>query len=468
MNRLLAATAIAMSILTPSFAQGDPTLRLLIQQNGRGLVTEERALDLPKGNGQVVLPDLPSSLEAQTMQVRSQSAPRGLRVLDLVLDAEPLTQSALLRRHVGKMVALVLPDGKTRDGRVQKQGTVLSAEEPPIFLVEGKVYAGPVEAVIYPELPNGLSARPSLGMTVDNSGPARQTLELSYLTRGLSWTMDYVLVLNSSGDSAQLSGWVTLTNRSGRDFHNARVELLAGETNAIAPPLQARGFASVAKYDVSTAQESAENTESEEIFEHHLYRLRRPVTLANQQSRQTRLFESTTIPVTRRIVGTYNALPSGHEEIPLKQKLDVMLAFRNTEAKGLGMPLPDGALRAFQDDGGTRRLVGETKMDRLAVGGSADLRLGRAFDLNVERVATEFEKTGKNSFRGAWELRVSNAKKQTQRIVLRERLPGKWKIENANAKWTKPSAGVAEFVLDVPPTREGNPMVVTYGFSTEM
>lgn len=468
MNRLLAAAAITMCILIPSFAQGDPSLRLVIQQNGRGLVTEERALDLPKGKGQVVLPDLPSSLEAQTMQVRSKNTARGFKVLDLVLDAEPLTQSALLRRHVGKTVMLVLPDGKTRDGRVQKQGAVLSAEEPPIFLVEGKVYAGPVEAVIYPELPSGLSARPSLGLSIENSGPARQTLELSYLTRGLSWTMDYVLVMNAGGDSAQVSGWVTLTNRSGRDYHNAHVELLAGETSDIAPPMQPRAYAAMAKYDVGAGADTVENAASEEMFEHHLYTLRRPVSLSNQQSRQTRLFESATIPVTKKIIGNFNALPSGREAAPLKQKLDVTLSFRNTEAKGLGMPLPDGVLRAFQDDGGARRLVGETRMDRLPIGGEADLRLGRAFDLNVERVATEFEKTGKNSFRGAWELRVSNAKKQTQRIVLRERFTGKWKIENASAKWTKPSAGVAEFVLDVPPTRDGKPMVVTYGFSTEL
>lgn len=468
MNCRIAAVLFALialsAALPPAQAQGRNALRLVVQQNGQALVSEERALDLPKGAGQVVLPGLPAAIEAQTMQVRSLGASRGLKVLDLALDAEPLTQAALLRRHVGKQVELVLPDGMTRDGRVRKQATVLSAEEPPVFLVDGRVYAGPVEAVSYPELPAGLSARPSLVMNVENSGPARQTIELCYLTRELNWSMDYVLVMNADGDSAQLSGWVTLSNRSGRDYDNAEVELLAGETRANARPMLARAYAADAAFEAKGASDA----DSEEVFEHHLYRLKRPVTLANQQSRQTRLFESATIPVSRKLVGRASAMPAGREAEPIKQKLDVVLSFRNTEALGLGLPLPSGTLRAFQAAGSSRRMVGEARLDRVAVGSMAELRMGQAFDLNVERVATAYEKTGKSSYKGAWELRVFNARKRPQRIVLQEQLPGKWRIEGASAKWTKTSAGVAEFVLDVPPTRDGKPLVVTYGFSTDL
>lgn len=465
MKRLVTAMILLMTPLVPALAQADNALRLVVQQNGQSLVSEERELPLPKGRGQVVLPDLPETIEAQTMQVRSQSAPNALKVLDLALDAEPLTQAALLRRHVGKSVDLVLPDGKTRDGRTQKQATVLSAKEPPVFLVDGRVYAGPVEAVIYPELPTGLSARPGLVMNVENTGAARQTIELCYLARELSWTMDYMLVMDGDGDRAQLSGWVTLNNRSGRDFKNAKVELLAGETRDNSRPVLARAYASAAKLDGAEAYDDADGGE---VFEHHLYRLKRPVTLFNQQSRQTKLFESANIPLSRKLIGRASAMPSGRETDPIKQKLDVVLSFRNTEALGLGLPLPSGTLRAFQEDGRARRMVGETRLDRVAVGSMAELRLGRAFDLNVERIANAYEKTGKNSYRGAWELRIFNAKKHSQRIVLQEQLPGKWKIESASSKWTKPSAGVAEFVLDVPPTRDGKPVVVTYAFSTEL
>jgi hypothetical protein len=208
--------------------------------------------------------------------------------------------------------------------------------------------------------------------------------------------------------------------------------------------------------------------EDEALFEYHTYRLKRPVTLANQQSRQIKLFESAAIPVTRRLVGRAQALPMGRETGPAQQKLDVVLSFRNTQAQGLGLALPKGALRALEDDGEARHFLGEAPLDRVPAGATAEVRLGQAFDLNVERVATVMEKTGKNSWRGAWELRITNAKKQAQRIVLQEQIPGKWKVEEVSQKWSKPSAGVLEFAVDVPPTGDGEPLVLKYSFNTEL
>lgn len=462
MNKLL--VVLAAIILTPSslMAQGSELIRLVIQQNGQALVSEQRTLALPKGAGQIVLPNLPSSLEAQTLQVQSKTAPSSLEIKDFALDTEILSPSTLLRRHVGRQVMLILPDGKTRDGRIQKEATVLSTDEAPLFLVDGRVYSGPVESISYPEFPENLGPKPRLTMNLVNTGPARHTLELCYLAQEIGWSMDYVLTLNKAGSSALLSGWATLSNRSGRDFKNAQVELLAGEPRTEhAMPMRAFAGKAALMADSAPAQ-------SQELFEYHLYRLPKPLTLADQQSRQTQLFESATIPVTRKLLGRANALPSGREADPVKQNLDVLLSFRNSSALGLGAPMPKGTLRAFQKDGESRHFIGAANLDRTAVGSQAELRLGQAFDLGVERVVTDFEKTGKSSYRVAWELRISNAKKQSQQIVLQEQILGKWKVENASQKWTKASANVLEFVVDVPPSTEGKPLLLKYSFNTEL
>lgn len=455
---------LAALILVPASleARGSEQLRLVIQQNGQSLVNEQRTLELPKGAGQVFLPDLPTSLEAQTLHVRSLTSPKNFKIQDLALDDELLTPSTLLRRHIGKQVTLILPDGKTRDGRIQKEATVLSTDEAPLFLVEGRVYSGPVEAVIYPSLPDGLASKPRLSLNVVNSGPARQTLELTYLAREISWRMDYVLTMNKAASSALLSGWASIVNRSGRDFRNADIELLAGEPRSERPAL-ARSFAGDAMIMAKAAP-----ADSEELFEYHIYRLKKSISLANQQSRQTQLFESATIPVTRKLLGRSNALPSGREADPQKQKLDVLVSFRNTSALSLGAPLPKGTLRAFQEQDEARHFLGEALLERTAVGSVVELRLGQVFDVNVERVVTDFEKTGKNSYRAAWELRITNAKKENQKIVLQEQIPGKWKIESSSGKWSKASANVLEFAVDVPHTTDGAPLVLKYAFTTEL
>lgn len=460
---LMALLALALTS-TSMAAQGSEHLRLVVQQNGQTLVNEQRSLTLPKGAGQVILPNLPTSLEAQTLQVRSKSSPKELKILDLAFDGELLTPSTLLRRYIDKQVTLILPDGKTRDGRNQKEATVLSTEETPLFLVEGRVYSGPVEAIIYPELPDGLTSRPRLSLNVLNSGPAKQTLELTYLAREISWRMDYVLTMNKAATSALVSGWATILNRSGRDFVNADIELLAGEPRSERPML---GRAYAADTMMMAKAENVASSE-EELFEYHLYRLKKPLSIANQQSRQTQLLESATVPISRKLIGRSNALPSGREAAPLKQRLDVVLSFRNASALGLGSPLPKGTMRVFQEQGEARHFLGEAPLERTAVGSMVELRIGQAFDVNVERVVTDFEKTGKNSYRAAWELRITNAKKDTQRIVLQEQIPGKWKVESASVKWTKASANVLEFQVDVPHTEEEKPLLLKYAFSTEM
>lgn len=459
------ATILTLAFSTAALGGQSPSpARLVIQQNGQTLVSEERVMNIAKGAAQLVLPDLPTTMDAQTLQVRSKTSPNGLDILDLALDDEILSPSTLLRRHVGKQVTLILPDGKTRDGRIQKEATVLSTEEAPLFLVEGRVYSGPVEAVIYPGVPEGLASRPRLSLNAHNSGPARQTLELTYLAREISWRMDYVLTLDKAGGNGLLSGWATLTNRSGKDFPGALVELLAGEprTERAIPTRAAFGA------DSMLMAKAASMPNSEELFEYHLYRLKRPVSLANQQSRQTQLFQSATIPVSRKLLGRAGALPSGREAEPQKQNLEVVLSFRNTSALGLGSPLPKGTLRAFQTEGEAKHLLGEAPLAHTAVGSMVELRLGQAFDLTVERVVTDFEKTGKNSYRAAWELRISNAKNKTQQIVLQEQIPGKWKVESATAKWTKASANVLEFRVDVPAQTEDKPLVLKYAFTTEL
>ncbi|MBA4356615.1 MAG: hypothetical protein C0405_02690, partial [Desulfovibrio sp.] len=218
MKYLLLAVALLVVFPTQVSAQETRKVRLVVQQNGQALVSELRSLTLPKGAGTVLLPDLPTTIDPQTLQVRSRTAPRDLVVRDLTLDDDLLSPSNLLRKHLGQKVQLILPDGKSRDGRIRKEATLLSTDEAPVFLIDGAVYVGPYDAILYPELPPGLSARPRLSLTVDNSGPLRQDIDLTYMAREISWRMDYVLAMNTAATSARLSGWVTLQNRSGQDF----------------------------------------------------------------------------------------------------------------------------------------------------------------------------------------------------------------------------------------------------------
>ncbi len=66
-------------------------------------------------------------------------------------------------------------------------------------------------------------------------------MEASYLTRGVSWSTDYVLQLDPRGERAGLQAWVSIDNRSGGAFADARLLLVAGEINQVASRSRRRG-----------------------------------------------------------------------------------------------------------------------------------------------------------------------------------------------------------------------------------
>lgn len=467
--KILTFVLLAISLLpTKVWAVERYSIHMVVQQNGQALVNEMRALTLPSGVGTIALPNLPSSLIANTLQVRAVS-PGDLAIQGTSLTVGILNSGSLLNAYLGKQVTIVVPDGKTRDGRIPKTATVLSTQEPALFLVDGQVYSGPVDAVLYPAIPAALTAQPQVSLDFLNSGPARQKVDISYMAREIGWSMDYVLRINKNATSGLLSGWVTLTNKSGKDFDKATVALLAGDPNSVATTRDTMSLASpvMARAVFKAGNEIEESTMGDALFEYHIYRLKHPVSLADNQSRRVELFKSATVPLTRKLLGTAQALPYNQPSEPIKQTLEVTLSFRNTEASGLGLALPKGTVRALQEDDGARYALGAESWGHIPVGAPVRVRLGKVFDVNVERVMTEYEKTGKNSYRVTWELRITNAKKEAQRVTLQEQIPGKWKVESASQKWTKASAGALEFEVNVPPTGDGEPFALKYTFRTE-
>ena len=61
-----------------------------------------------------------------------------------------------------------------------------------------------------------LVAVPTLIWDVENRETAAQNVEASYLTAGMNWRADYVLLVNADDTKGDLQGWVTLTNGSAR------------------------------------------------------------------------------------------------------------------------------------------------------------------------------------------------------------------------------------------------------------
>ena len=181
-----------------------------------------------------------------------------------------------------------------------EDATVLSVAEGQVVLKIGdRIEVTPPGRLVYSAVPANLRERPTLVVKLASQQAGDVPVDLSYLTRGLSWSADYVAELSPDEKTLNLNGWVTLTNMSGIAYNDAKLQLVAGEVNQYQPRMPPMPMLeAMARRRHACAQKMA----SEAAFEYHLYSLDRPTTLKENQTKQVALLARGVIPVEKQYV----------------------------------------------------------------------------------------------------------------------------------------------------------------------
>jgi hypothetical protein len=274
-------------------------------------------------------------------------------------------------------------------------------------------------------------------------------VEASYLAGKLSWSSDYVLTVARDDKTADLDGWVTLTNGSGTSFRNARLQLVAGDLNRVRQVL-GRLMADEALQERSAPAASM----SQEAFsEYHLYTLGRKTTINNNETKQVSMLGGTGVPVRKRYVVDGQAFyyrNAQHPGSPLKDVVQVYYQFKNEARAGLGMPMPAGVVRVYQSDSsGGLQFAGENRIDHTPKDETLNLKIGNAFDVVAERKQVDFEKIAPNVYEVEYEVTLRNHKASPIAIEVNEPIGGTWRVLHSTHEWTKTDAWAAQFVVSV-------------------
>ncbi len=422
------------------------SLSLAVYGEGRVLVCEVRSMNLPKA-GEVVFTGVAETVQPDTLSVRSLTAPKAFKLLETAYRFDRADAATLLERFVGREVTVILPDPSDADGRVSRKAVLLHAGSRPVFDLGGKIYVGPYEGVLLPELPSGLDRVPVLRWKVANSGPSRQDIEVSYLASGVAWRAAYSLNLERKGKQAALSTWATIDNHSGTAFDDATVKLVVGEVNQAPAPRRAfKGAVMEQSMDMD------DGPRLRGVGEYYLYQLPERISLGRGESRQVRLFSAETISVETKLESRFNISAHQYGSDSIRQQVSSYLSFVNDSSSGLGKPMPAGVIRVYRQDGdGTALLVGEDRVGHVAKGSKVRLKLGTAFDLEVKRMQTAFRRTGKRSVSMTWEITVRNGSDSEKVLRLVEDFRGQWKISKATMKYERITSGAVGFDLVLPP-----------------
>jgi hypothetical protein len=338
--------------------------------------------------------------------------------------------------------------------------------------VNGKIEVNPAGRLVLPALPDGLILRPQLEWLVSSTREGQHKSEISYLASGLSWSCNYVALLDKSDAKLDLTGWVTLTNSTGTTFADAGLKLVAGDVNLVREEFQGamRGKAVEMMADASAPQ----FTQSE-LFEYKLYALQRRTTLANNETKQIELTSAREAAAKKVFIfdgmgsqwryynNNYSYRNQGSFGQQFNTKVGVYVTFRNDEKSGLGMPLPKGKVRVYKrDDDGKEQFVGEDEIDHTPKDEEVRLYLGNAFDIVGERAQKDFKSlAGGRIVEETIEVKVRNHKNDAVEVLVYEH-PwrwSEWEILKSTGVWEKVDQSTLKFPVKIAKDGEA---VVTY------
>lgn len=435
-----------------STVENQSDIAVTVYTGGLALVRDRRAIALLPGEVSLTFMDVAQRIMPETVSLRSISDPGALKILEQNYEYDLISPEKLMEKYVGRTVRL--RNFSNEFGFSEVEGELLSVNNGPIYRVDGEIFLGHPGTAVLPGIPENLVAKPSLIWLLDNEG-ADQEVEVSYLTRGISWKADYVLTLSEDRSHADIEAWVTLDNRSGAAYINARLKLVAGEVNRVSPEPIFLGAAvkALAAAPAPMAEES--------FAEYHLYSLARRTTIKDNQSKQLSLFTASGMAVAKEYVfrGSAHFYASRIRE-SRPEGVSVLLTFENREENQLGVPLPQGVMRIYRKDSGDMlQFAGEDRIGHTPKDETVRLRMGKAFDVIGERKQTDFRAIGRRVFESAFEIRIGNHKDAAVTVSVVEPLPGDWEILESSEPFDKKDAQTAEFRLDVDPKAE---KVLTY------
>jgi hypothetical protein len=438
-----AQTVAAATLAVTRELQKD--VMVTIYNGNLGLVKDVREVRLPLGLGEAQFMDVASQIDPTTVHLKSLSDPAGLRILEQNYEYDLLSSEKLLEKYVGKTVRLYQSDGTFHEAR-------LLSTAGPVFEINGQIHLGYSGRMVLPSLPENLVARPTLVWLLRNQTAAAQKVEASYLTGGITWKADYVLIVNDADTRSDLTGWVTIDNKSGATYGNAALKLVAGDVNRAR---EGRRDVRLMELAAKAASPSAASRDfaQEGFFEYHLYTLAGRTTIKNQQTKQLALLSATEVPVTKHLMyyGAQDYYRTSYGMPMSNQKVSVLLELKNSKEHRLGVPLPKGKVRVYKADAtGSQQFIGEDWIDHTPENERVKIKLGEAFDVVGERTQKEYRKLAAGLWEVEWEIALRNHKRQDQTVTVIEPVPGDWQVLHSTHAWDKPQAHTLRFSISVP------------------
>lgn len=393
-------------------------LALTVYNDGFALVREIRTIPPLSDDHIIHYLDVAQQIETNSLQVK------GLQVAELNYEYDLVDKFKLLEKYVGRTIKLV-----DKETGVEKSYRLLNAQNSLVLedLQTDEIVLDAEGEIRLPDLPDGLILKPTLVWRIREQ--TAEDTRVTYLTRGLSWDVDYVAQIRDN--DFDLTGWVTLTNNSGMTYQDATVKLMAGTVHRAPRPMQ--------KNIVYMQEETYQIQPEHQAFaDYHLYTLPEKVTVKERQQKQVQLLSANQIKSKMVYeVDSYSEHPT------------VFFTFKNDSANGLGIPLPKGRFKLYKENpkDGSSEFIGEDSIPHTAVGEEVRIQSGEAFDITVESdIVAEYKKDSFEFEEVVYKVR--NQKEQAIELIINHSTSyGYFEVIESTHEWTRKNGDIRIVVL---------------------
>jgi hypothetical protein len=508
---LLAAVVVAAaSAQEPAQLSSAPSVpaALTIYNENFAVARTTINLDLHPGINEVSTNQVTTQLEPDSVVLRDPAAAAlakpSFRIVEQNYDAAVVTQDWLLNKYEGKTIQFsqgnyIGPDGHLITGNTIEGKIIRAPRQPdpyqnqygnfqpsqPLIEVNGQMQFQLPGTPLFPATTDGLLLKPTLRWQIDSAKAQKLNAELAYITGGMNWEATYNVITggpkgagaaSTPEEKAIVVGWVTITNRTGSDFPEARIKLMAGDVAKIQPSEFDRIQLAARSYSSESVSVNGQVTQKS-FDDYHLYDLNRTVSLPNGETKQVQFLEASGVTVARSYL--YDGADQGRQPIAnyggqfIQQqnyglsssntKVQIQQEIKNSEANHLGIPLPAGRVRLYRrDEDGQVEFVGENAINHTPAEDSIKITSGNAFDVKGSRRQTDYYiDNSRRTMQEHFEIKLSNQKSDPITVNVVEHLyrGDNWEIGQKSTDYTKLDSHTIQFPVQVPAKGEAT---ITY------
>ncbi len=450
---IITAGLISAAVCASAPAQNaaDKRLGLTIYNSDVALVEHVRPLTLAAGRHRIEFAGVSAQILSQTVSFTGA----GLSVIEQNFDYDLLTPQKLMEKAVGQRIRIV----RTNPGngeQTAETAEVLSTVGGVVLKIDDRIEVlredGIPARVIFDEVPPNLRANPTLSILANAPAAVNGDVTLAYLTRGLSWSADYVAVFEEAQGNISLQGWITLTNNSGTTFANANAQLVAGDVNVAGSEAEWWRFYDIRRNNSNVVRAGGvEASGRQQLADYYVYPLAEATTIANNQTKQVSFLSAERVRADRGYEQTFYSFVSQEEPV----SAEVRVRFSNSQASGLGDQLPSGVVRVYARDArGQPQFVGEDRIGHTSAGSDLALKIGDAFDVTIQPTLRQATRASRRATDYDMSYLVRNAR--TSPITVTIRQDGLWRFNEVTAQSLEGRRTDADsFAWDVPVPANG-------------